>query len=274
MTKLEADVCVVGAGYAGLAAARRLRQSGREVVVLEARDRVGGRVHTQHTADGVPYDIGGTWIGPGQDEMYKLAADLGIATYSTHVDGEVVLDIDGKVRRYRGRIPKLGPISLLGTGLALARLDRMGASLDPEAPWSGKRAEAWDRQTIGEWISKRRNVPGRPARELMRLAVDGMLTAEGHEISMLGALALYGSHRGLTRLISVKGGSQQDMLEGGCQGIALRMAAELGPAVSLSSPVRSIAQRDGGCTYTPTPGPSVGAGGFTRPPPALILTGV
>jgi monoamine oxidase len=271
MARLEADVCVVGAGYAGLAAARRLRQAGKEVVVLEARDRVGGRVHTQHTADGAPYDVGGTWIGPGQDEMYALAAELDVKTYSTFVDGEVVLDIDGRVRRYRGRIPKLGPISVLGTGLALSRLDRMGASLDPEAPWSSARAQAWDRQTIGDWISKRRNVPGRQARQLMRLAVDGMLTADGGEISLLGALALYGSHRGLTQLISVKGGSQQDMLEGGCQGIALRIAAELGTAVRLSTPVRAIAQRDGGCTVTTAAGAVVEAGRVISTLPAQAL---
>ena len=241
---------MVGAGYAGLAAARRLRQQGRSVAVLEARDRVGGRVWTQHTVDGVPYDVGGTWIGPGQDEMYALAGDLGVKTYSTYVDGDVVLDIDGKVRRYRGRIPKLGPLSVLGIGLALSRLDRMGKGLDRERPWASPGAEAWDRQSIGEWITKRRNVPGRQARKLVDLAVDGMLTADPHEVSLLGALALYGSHGGLTQLISVKGGAQQDMLEGGCQTIAKLMAAELGDAVRLSSPVRSIRQRDGGCRVT------------------------
>ena len=243
MQRLEADVCVIGAGYAGLAAARRLRQAGRSVVVLEARDRVGGRVWTQHTDDGTPYDVGGTWIGPGQDEMYALAGDLGVKTYSTYVDGEVVLDIDGKVRRYRGRIPKMGPLSVLGTGLALHRIDKWSKALDREQPWAGAKAEAWDRQTIGDWIRKRRNVPGRQARLLMDLAVEGMLTADPGEVSMLSALALYGSHGGLTQLISVKGGAQQDMLEGGCQQIALLMAAELGDAIHLESPVRSIRPR-------------------------------
>ena len=260
MERLEADVCVIGAGYAGLAAARRLRQEGRSVVVLEARDRVGGRVWTQHTDDGTPYDVGGTWIGPGQDEMYALAGDLGVKTYSTYVDGEVVLDIDGKVRRYRGRIPKMGPLSVLGTGLALNRIDKWSKALDREQPWVGARAEAWDRQTIGDWIGKRRNVPGRQARLLMDLAVEGMLTADPGEVSMLSALALYGSHGGLTQLISVKGGAQQDMLEGGCQQIALLMAAELGDAIHLESPVRSIQPRDGGCTVVTAGGTTVDAG--------------
>jgi monoamine oxidase len=94
----------------------------------------------------------------------------------------------------------------------------------------------------------------------MDLAVEGMLTADPGEVSMLGALALYGSHGGLTQLISVKGGAQQDMLEGGCQRIALLMAAELGDAIHLDSPVRSIRQRDGGCTVVTASGASVDAG--------------
>jgi monoamine oxidase len=270
MTRTEADVCVVGAGYAGLAAARRLRREGKVVAVLEARDRVGGRVWTQHLADGTPYDVGGTWIGPGQDEMYALASELDVKTYSTFTDGEVVLDIGGKVRRYKGRIPKLGPISVLGIGLALARLDRMGLGLDREAPWSSPHAADWDRRTIGEWIAKRRNVPGKQARQLVELAVDGMLTADSAEVSMLGAVAFYGSHGGLTQLISVKGGAQQDMLEGGCQSIALRMAAELGDAVHVDAPVRTIRQRDGGCSVE-ADGVTVDAGHVIVTLPAQAL---
>lgn len=201
MDRIEVDVCVVGAGYAGLAAARRLRREGRSVVVLEARDRVGGRVWTQHTADGVSYDVGGTWIGPGQDEMYALAGDLGVKTYSTFTEGDVVLDIGGKIRRYQGRIPKLPPVSLLGLGLALSRIDRMSARLDRERPWASSGAAAWDRQTIGSWISKRRNVPGGQARQLVELAVEGIFTADPDEVSMLATLAMYGSHGGLTQLI-------------------------------------------------------------------------
>ena len=102
MEHLESEFCVVGAGYAGLAAARSLTKAGRTVAVLEARDRVGGRVWTQHFEDGTPADFGGTWIGPGHDRVYALAREFDIKTYPTFVDGENVIMREGKAHRYEG----------------------------------------------------------------------------------------------------------------------------------------------------------------------------
>src|SRR6185295_14317205 len=102
---LDADVCIVGAGYAGLTAALRVVQAGRSVVVLEARDRVGGRVWTDRLPDGTPIDRGGAWLGPGQDRLYALAAELGVGTYPTFVGGDHLISLDGRQHRYRGLIP-------------------------------------------------------------------------------------------------------------------------------------------------------------------------
>src|SRR6478609_5217764 len=99
--QLDADVCVVGAGYAGLTAARRLTQAGRSVVVLEARDRVGGRVWTRHTDGGVPIDMGGTFLGPHQDRIHALAKEMGVGTFKTHVVGKTILATGGKIKLYR-----------------------------------------------------------------------------------------------------------------------------------------------------------------------------
>src|SRR5580704_18047770 len=109
---LEADVCVVGAGLAGLTAARRLTQAGQTVAVLEARDRVGGRVWTQSSKDGIPVDMGGCFIGPNHDRLQALTKEMGVSTFSTFVDGDNVLATGGKVRRYRGTIPRINPVAL------------------------------------------------------------------------------------------------------------------------------------------------------------------
>jgi len=148
-------VCVVGAGIAGLTAGLRLRQAGLAVVVLEAADRVGGRLYADVLADGTPIDRGGAWLGPGQDRAYALAAELGVGTYPTWGRGEHVLVHKGVPGRYRGTTPyRLGPLQLASLGVAIARLDRMAKQVPLEAPWEAARARRWDARTIGAWIDR------------------------------------------------------------------------------------------------------------------------
>lgn len=102
MERLEADVCVVGAGFAGLAAARELAHAGRDVVVLEARDRVGGRVWNREMPDGTVVSAGGTWLGKGQDRMFQLCRELGMEVYPQYEQGDQVLRLNGVNHRYGG----------------------------------------------------------------------------------------------------------------------------------------------------------------------------
>src|SRR5438270_318449 len=105
--RTEVDVCIVGAGYAGLTAARRLSQAGKSVAVLEARDRVGGRIWTERLSDGSTIDRGGAWLAPQHDAIFRLAAEVGVSTYKTWVAGAHLLVAEGKTRRYTGLIPKI-----------------------------------------------------------------------------------------------------------------------------------------------------------------------
>ena len=237
----EADVCVVGAGFAGLTAAWRLTQAGCSVVVLEARDRVGGRVWTDLLADGTPIDRGGAWLGPGQDRLFALAAEMGIGTYPTFVGGDHLFLRDGRVHRYHGLIPRgLSWSQLVGLEVARRRLDALARRVPLEAPWSAPNAADLDARTIENWI--RWNAPSRVVRDLLRKTMVELFTADPSEVSLLHVLFHFHSAGGFVSQTSIEGGVQQDRIVGGMQTILDAIAARLGDAVRLAAPVREIRQ--------------------------------
>src|SRR5215467_11407103 len=154
-----ADVLVVGAGLAGLTAARELTSAGHSVLVLEARDRVGGRVVNEDIGDGKIVEMGGQWAGPGQDKIYALAAGLGIATFPTYDTGKKVLHFNGRRGTYAGAIPRINPLVLADIGRAQARLESLARTVPTDAPWTAAKAERQDEQTFATWI--RRNTASR-----------------------------------------------------------------------------------------------------------------
>src|SRR2546423_2428971 len=170
MRRIEADVCVVGAGYAGLTAARRLHQGGKSVVVLEARDRVGGRIWTQHLPDGSPVDRCGAWLGPKDDAIFGLAKEVGVSTYKTWVKGAHLLIDQGRTRRYTGLIPKISPLAVVTIALAQMRLNRMAKKVPLEAPWTAKRAAEWDSRSVA-WGLGRTGIRTTIGRDLFQMAV-------------------------------------------------------------------------------------------------------
>src|ERR1700689_4398303 len=166
----SADVVIVGAGLAGLTAARDLVRAGRSVLVLEARDRVGGRIVSQQIGDGKIAEMGGQYAGPTQDRILALAADLGIATFPTYDTGRKVLHFNGKRGTYSGTIPRINPLVLADVGRAQARLESLARRVPTDAPWTARRALDWDGQTFQTWI--RRDAASRAARMLLTLAAE------------------------------------------------------------------------------------------------------
>jgi monoamine oxidase len=240
--RIDADVCVVGAGYAGLTAARRLHRAGKSVVVLEARDRVGGRIWTHRLPDGAPVDRGGAWLAPKHDAIFGLAREVGVSTYKTYVAGDHLLLGDGRLRTYRGLIPKIGPLAVLTLVFANAKLDRMAKRVPLDAPWTGKRAAEWDALTVG-WFVERSGIRTQLARDLWESAVRGLFPGDLHDVSLLNLLFLVHSHGSINTLFSIHGGSQENLVVGGAGSIARRVADELGAAIRLNTPVRAIRQR-------------------------------
>ena len=234
----EADVAVVGAGLAGLVAARELRAAGASVAVLEARDRVGGRTLNEPLGDGQVVEVGGQWLGPTQDRIAALAREVGIDTFSTHVTGARLIEFDGRLRRYTGRIPRIGPAVLADVQQAMLKLDRLARRVPLDAPWEAPRAEHLDSQTLWSWM--RRNVYTRGGRALLELATEAVWAAEPAEISLLHILFYIHSAGRFEVLLETEGGAQQDRFVGGSQLVSIRMAEELDDAVELSAPVRRI----------------------------------
>ena len=240
----DADAVVVGAGLAGLSAGAEIAAAGRSVVVLEARDRVGGRTFSRVLGDGAVAELGGQWIGPTQDRMYALARELGIETYPTYDTGDQVALLGRKRYRFSGTLPRLNPLVLADFSQAFLRLERMAKRIDPDRPWDAPSAREWDAQTVETWL--RRHMGTRLGRETMRLFVRAILTTEPASLSLLFTLFYFRSGTSLETLVSTTGGAQQDRLVGGAQRVSIGLADRLGDGVVLGAPVRAIEQRRDG----------------------------
>jgi monoamine oxidase len=241
----SADVCVIGAGVSGLVAARELRRAGHSVVVLEARDRVGGRCLSGSLGDGATdvVNFGATFVGPQQTQVLALLDELGIATYPTYVDGQSVLYYQGNRQTYSGDIPPFDPVGLVEAEVAIQRLDRMAQDVDTSAPWKAASTttpdgQSYDGQSMETW--KMLNVVSPAGRALIDLGIRAIFSAEPRELSLLWALHYIHAAGSLENLINTQGGGQESRVEGGTQLISQKLAQQLGSAVVLDAPVQRI----------------------------------
>ncbi|MGU3499331.1 flavin monoamine oxidase family protein [Mycobacterium sp. C31M] len=241
------DVIVVGAGFAGLTAARELSRQGHEVLVLEGRDRVGGRSYTA-TVAGVPVDLGATFVGPTQDAVLALAAELGCDTVPTHSRGKNLIRWHGRVRSYRSTIPKLSLIELLDVSRIQWRFDRLSRLIPVTDTWAAAAAPRLDQKSLDGWL--RAAHANASTRNLMAIMSRVTWGCEPDEVSMLHAVRYVKAAGGLGRMLDVKGGAQQDRFLAGTQQIAARIAADLGDRVRLSAPVTAVTRTDAGYTVS------------------------
>ncbi|MFT3797150.1 flavin monoamine oxidase family protein [Microbacterium sp.] len=246
MTEITRDVVIVGAGAAGLTAANQLRKAGLSVAVLEARDRVGGRLWTD-TIDGAMLEIGGQWVSPDQDALIETIDELGLETYERYRDGDsVYVGADGVAHRFTGDLFPAGAeteriISEIGE-----RLDAMVAGIDPDRPWAHPQAAEWDAISWDAWLRAQTD-DDEAIRNLAFATGPAMLTKPTHAFSLLQSLLMAASAGSYSHLVDADFILDKRVV-GGLQQVPLLLAERLGGDVFLNQPVRTLEYGDGGVT--------------------------
>ncbi|MEF2977320.1 flavin monoamine oxidase family protein [Subtercola sp. YIM 133946] len=239
MQHLERDVVIVGAGATGLTAAVQLQRSGLSVIVLEARDRVGGRLWTDRI-DGQLYEIGGQWVSPDQTALLETLDELNLQTYERYRDGDsVYIGADGVARRFTGDIFPASEHTKAEIERLIVTLDALVAEIDPAAPWKHPHAAEFDHVSFRSWLEQQSD--DAEARENIALFIaDAMLTKPAHSFSLLQALLMAASAGSFSHLVDADFILDRRVI-GGLQQVPLTLAGQLSPDdLRLGQPVRRI----------------------------------
>jgi monoamine oxidase len=235
---IEADVIIVGAGFAGITAARELKQAGRTVAVLEARGRLGGRSFSRPIGDGKVVELGCEFHGQHDSISAQTARSVGIGSDKVYDQGYRLIDADGKLSRWRGMAPKASPAALVDLGQATLRLERMRREVPQDAPWLAPHAPQWDRETMWSWTQ--RNLRTRGGRALMGLMIEAGMAAACGDVSVLHVLNYANGTGGFRAMTTVTGGTLENRFVGGSHGLVLRLAESVAAETYVNAVVRRI----------------------------------
>ncbi|WP_448720933.1 flavin monoamine oxidase family protein [Microbacterium natoriense] len=248
MTEITRDVLIIGAGAAGTTAANDLRKAGLSVAVLEARDRVGGRLWTD-VIEGAMLEIGGQWVSPDQDALKDTIAELGLETYSRYREGDsVYVGPDGQVHRFTGEMFPVSEATEKVIADITERLDAMVAEIDPDQPWAHPKGEEWDTITWDAWLREQTD-DDEAVRNLAFATGSAMLTKPTHAFSLLQSLLMAASAGSYSNLVDADFILDKRVV-GGLQQVPQLLAERLGDDVFLNQPVRTLEWSDAGVIAT------------------------
>ncbi|MGJ4846101.1 flavin monoamine oxidase family protein [Leifsonia sp. Le1] len=246
MSSIERDVVIVGAGASGLTAATELRKAGLSVAVLEARDRVGGRLWTDDV-DGATLEIGGQWVSPDQDALIDTLDELGLETYERYRDGtNIYISPTGERRTFDGEIFPVPPKTEHEIVSLIDKLDALVAEIDPDRPWEHPQAEELDEISFRRWLETQTD--DEEARLNIGMFIAGaMLTKPAHAFSALQALLMAASAGSFSHLVDADF-ILDKRVKGGLQQVPLLLAERLGDDLHLNAPVRTMRWDEKGVT--------------------------
>ncbi|HET7305378.1 MAG TPA: NAD(P)/FAD-dependent oxidoreductase [Segeticoccus sp.] len=239
------DVVVVGAGLAGLAAARDLAAGGADVLVVEARERVGGRVEQVQQPDGRTVQLGGEVVGSSHTAYQELVAELGLSLVPSYVaePGELTYALHEAVYVGASRT-WFSAADHDSMARVEERFAELAARVDPDDPWSHPDAAALDRTSVQQWLVAEQATPRvRRALEVAQLGLSAGSLERTSLLALLRKCATTESHG----LYSYSEWENLRVAEGSAT-VALRMAEQLGDRVRCAAPVRAIKTAAGDCS--------------------------
>lgn len=265
------DCAIIGAGAAGLVAATELAERGFTVVVLEARDRVGGRLETGLLSDGTAVDLGGQWVADVHTRTLALLDECGL-TLAPASRGDLTVRLGGMITTVpsRGEIESsLNPFEVADLGQGLTRFRRLAERTGRDAAWATSNT-AWLTQPLARWVRSNLRTPGGQAwfARVFRAAFG----VEVDESTLADGLARANTGVDMESLIAVNGGITQQRVAGGLAQLPEVLAQRLGDRVRLGAPVVGVDTSGDHVVVTLRDGSSVEArAAVVALPPALAV---